>query len=222
MGGSKKQLRFIRRKRCEACKGIGGEGSSCSNCDGYGQIRQQNGWMQVVTTCPVCKGRQIQITSQCEECKGGGEVGEERVVEVKIPPGVDTGNQIRIPGEGDYVNSQIPAGDLFCQVVVRPHKTFRRKGKDIQCTQEITFRDACLGTTIMVPMLNNEDGELKIPAGTQFEKSFRMKGKGVPSVSERKQRGSQYVKIHITVPGDLNDQEKKLLEQLYEKIKDRS
>lgn len=221
--GSKKQLTYLRHSQCNECEGIGGIGTTCSTCGGYGQVEQQHGpLMRVIVTCPKCDGTRIQITKQCDACKGQGETGDKRKVEVEIPPGIQTGNHIRLQGEGDKSDISLPPGDLLCRIHVETHSIFQRKNQDIQCIQDLSFADACLGTKVKVPVLGGGEEELTIPAGTQFGQSFRIKGKGLPTVRHQSRRGDQYVKVQINVPTKLKKDEKELLKQFDKKIKDRA
>lgn len=221
--GSKKQITYMQHSQCSECKGIGGTGSTCPTCGGYGQVeRQHSPFMRVVVTCPQCQGCRIHITKECETCEGQGETAEKRTIEVEIPPGVQTGNTIRLPKEGDKSELSLPPGDLLCRMKVEPHSVFQRKNQDIQCIQDITFTDACLGTTVEVPTLGGGKENLTIPAGTQFDQSFRIKGKGLPSVRNKSHCGDQYVKIRIAVPKKLRKDEEELLKEFDKKTKDRA
>lgn len=223
LSGAKKQITYMKHSKCKTCNGMGGTGSTCSVCGGYGQVERQNGFVRVVTTCPQCHGSRIEMTKKCPKCEGRGEIGDKKTVTVEIPPGVRTGNHIKIPGGGDQTEEKLPPGDLLCRINVEPHPIFQRKDKDIQCTQEISFADACLGTKIMIPTLEGEKEEFVIPPGTQFGQSFRIKRKGVPAISRsHRTRGDQFIKIYINVPKDLNPEEQEILKGFDEKIKDRA
>jgi molecular chaperone DnaJ len=221
--GSKKQISYMRHSQCGECKGAGGTGSTCSTCGGYGQVEQSHGpMMRIVVTCPQCQGTRIKITKKCPKCEGQGEIGDKRTTDVEIPVGVQSGNHIRLQGEGDRSDLSLPPGDLLCRMNVEPHSIFQRKNQDIQCIQEISFTDACLGTKIRVPVLGGGDEELSIPAGTQFGQSFRIKGKGLPTVRHKSRRGDQYVKVQINIPKELGKEERELLKKFDKKIKDRA
>lgn len=218
--GLKKQISYMQHHQCGICKGMGGTGSTCNQCGGYGQVEQQDGVFRVVIVCPKCRGARIEITKECSECKGQGEIGKKKTVIVEIPPGVRTGNHIKITGKGDVTDSEFPPGDLLCRINVESHAVFQRKDKDIQCTQEISFVDACLGTKIMIPILGGEEEEFTIPPGTQFGQSFRIKQKGVPTLSRsHRARGDQFVKIYIGVPKDLTSDERDLLKSFNQLFK---
>lgn len=221
LNGTEKQIKYHRHVQCSKCKGLGGKGSTCPQCSGYGKVEQSSGFMRVVTTCPSCRGSCVKITTKCDSCSGKGETQEKRIVNVKIPAGVQTGNQVKIPNEGDITDPKYAPGDLLCRINVKKHKVFERHKQHIQCVQDISFTEACLGTTVQIPTLDSEEVSLTIPAGTQFGQVFRLKGKGLPQISHKK-RGDQYVKIHIGVPKKLKTDEKNLLKQFDKKIKDRS
>ncbi|MHA2281550.1 MAG: molecular chaperone DnaJ [Promethearchaeota archaeon] len=220
--GTEKDIKYARRVQCSDCKGLGGKGSSCKICAGYGQTEQQtSGYMRIITTCSVCQGTGVTITTKCSTCNGQGSTKETREINVNIPAGVQTGNQINITGEGDVTDLRYYPGNLLCIISVEPHALFQRKGQDIQYVQGITFVEACIGTVVKIPLLGGQETDLIIPPGTQFGQSFRLKGKGLPRFS-RKQQGDQFVKIHINVPKNLTKEEQQLLQQFEEKIKDRA
>lgn len=219
--GIKKSISYMRYSICKECEGVGGTGICCKMCAGYGQVRQQNAFVQVITTCPTCQGSRIEITQKCQKCEGAGEVGEKHTIDVEIPAGVRSGDLFKVAGEGDLTENDLPPGDLICRISVEPHPIFQRKNKDVQCSQEISFVNACLGVKIMIPTLGGGKEEFTIPPGTQFGQSFRIKGKGLPTISRsHKVRGDQFVKIRINVPKKLTPKEQDLLKQFGEKNKD--
>ena len=222
LSGTKKQITYMRHFKCKTCNGAGGTGKTCKTCGGYGQVRQQNGVFQIIIiTCPRCQGSGIEIIKECPKCKGLGEIGAKHTTNVEVPPGVRTGNHIKITGGGDLTEDNLPPGDLMCRINVEPHSIFQRKDKDVQCVQEISFADACLGTKTMIPTLGGKEEEFIIPPGTQFGQSFRIKGRGVPVLGRSHHtRGDQFIKIHISVPKDLTSEEQDLLKQFAEKTKD--
>ena len=223
LSGIKKNISYMQHFRCTSCKGLGGTGSSCNQCGGYGQVEQHSDFVRMVTICPKCQGSGINITKGCLKCKGKGEIGKKKTVTVEVPPGVRTGNHIKLAGAGDITDPKFPPGDLLCRINIEPHAVFQRKDKDIQCTQEISFTDACLGTKIMIPVLGSKEEELVVPPGTQFGQSFRIKGRGVPALSRsHRTRGDQFIKIHISVPNGLTSDEQDFLKSFDEKIKDRT
>lgn len=223
LSGTKKKIKYMKHSKCKACDGLGGTGKTCKQCGGYGKVEQRNGFVRIVTTCPKCQGSCVEIDKECPKCKKQGEIGEKKTVTVEIPPGVRTGNHVKIDGGGDHTEDNLPPGDLLCRINIEPHNIFQRKDRDIQCTQEISFADACLGTEVMIPTLGGEDQEFVIPPGTQFGQSFRIKKMGLPAISRSHHtRGDQFVKIHISVPKSLTIEEQKDLKRFDEKIKDRA
>ncbi len=219
--GAKKQISFMKHLACGACKGLGGAGTTCSHCGGYGQVRQQTSFASIISPCHACKGTGTKITSQCKECNGKGEVGNKRTIEVDIPPGVENGVYIRIPGEGDVTKKKTPPGDLLCQIRVSKHSVFQRKGRDLHCQKKISFADACLGTILNISTLDDKR-ELKIPAGTQFGHAFKIKEQGVPLLHRTQLlgRGSLYVHVDIEVPKKLDSKAKELIKQFDKKTKE--
>ena len=218
--GVEKSVVYSRHIICSKCKGMGGAGSSCVKCGGYGQVEQTSPFMRVITTCPACKGRGIKITNKCSACRQG-HIKEEKEITIRVPAGIESGNQIQSRGGGDVLDSSIDPGDLLCVISVKPHSLFNRRKQDLQYIQEISFTEACLGHSVKVPLLGGGEDDLKIPAGTQFGESFCLKGRGLPRVS-KKLRGDLYVQIRINVPNKLKKEEKELLQQFDKKMKDRA
>jgi len=214
--GIEKNVEYNRKHQCSDCKGVGGQGSNCSTCGGYGKVQQQSGFIQMVTTCPQCHGSKINITQRCKQCNGKGEISEKRTIVVKIPPGVYNGTKIRVTGEGHILNASALPGDLLCFIRIQPHSQFNRLEKDLQYINSITFVEACLGAILKIPTLDGKEKELRIPPGTQFGQVFRIEGHGVPELKQKKNRGDLYVKIQIEVPKNLNSEAKKTLERFDE------
>jgi len=221
LSGSQKQITYMQHSKCPTCNGAGGTGKTCQGCSGYGKVEQGNGFVKFVSTCPYCQGSGIQITKKCLKCKGQCEIGTQKTITIDIPPGMNTGNQIQVTGGGDQKDINSIPGDLLCRINVKKHQIFHREDKNIQCIQKISFPEACLGTKIMIPILSGKQEELIIPQGTQFGQSFCIKGKGVPDPHSNL-RGDQYVKIHITIPQELNSEEKNILKKFDKKIKERT
>jgi molecular chaperone DnaJ len=200
---------------CEKCDGSGAKkGSSpvtCGTCGGAGQVRMQQGFFQVQQTCPSCRGRGKTISDPCPSCHGQGRVEKTRTLSVKVPPGVDTGDRIRLSGEGEAGPDGGPPGDLFVQMSVRQHNIFERDGKNLYCEVPITFVDAALGGELEVPTLDGRV-KLKIPAETQTGKLFRLRGKGVKPVRGGAV-GDLLCRAVVETPVNLNKEQKTLLEQ---------
>lgn len=202
---------------CPRCKGSRAEpGSSpqtCPDCNGTGEIRNTQstlfGQFVNIQTCPRCGGEGKIINSICTNCKGTGKVKKNRIVKVKIPAGVDTGHRLRMGGMGEPGERGGPSGDLYIIIYVKPHKIFKRDGIDIMCNHSISFVKAALGGEITVPTLK-EKARIKIPAGTQSNTIFRLKGRGMYKIGT-KQRGNEYVKIIVETPKRMSNEQKKLL-----------
>ncbi len=202
---------------CAICKGSGAKpGTSpktCPDCHGTGEIRSKQstmfGQFVNIKICPRCAGEGKIIKDVCTNCRGTGKVKKNRVVKVKIPAGVDSGHRLRITGMGEPGERGGPSGDLYIVLYVKPHKIFKRNGIDISCIHSISFVKAALGGTTTVPTLE-EKINLKIPAGTQPNTIFKLKGKGLYKIGTN-QRGHQYIKITLYIPKKMNDEQKNLL-----------
>jgi molecular chaperone DnaJ len=218
--GTTVEIRVPSLSACEKCDGSGAKkGSSpvtCGTCGGAGQVRMQQGLFQVQQTCPTCRGRGKTITDPCNACHGQGRVEKTRTLSVKVPPGVDTGDRIRLSGEGEAGPDGGPPGDLFVQMSVRQHNIFERDGKNLYCEVPITFVAAALGGELEVPTLDGRV-KLKIPAETQTGKLFRLRGKGVKPVRGGTV-GDLLCRAVVETPVKLNKQQKALLEQFQESL----
>lgn len=214
--GTTVEIRVPSLSTCVTCDGSGAKkGSSpatCGTCGGAGQVRMQQGFFQVQQACPACRGRGKTITDPCGTCRGQGRVEKTKTLSVKVPPGVDTGDRIRLSGEGEAGPEGGPAGDLFVQMSVRQHAIFERDGKDLYCEVPITFVDAALGGDLDVPTLDGRV-KLKIPPETQTGKLFRLRGKGVKPVRGGGV-GDLLCRAVVETPVKLNKQQKALLEEL--------
>lgn len=201
---------------CEVCDGSGArKGSSpsaCSTCGGVGQVRMQQGFFSVQQTCPTCRGRGKVITDPCGSCHGQGRVQEQKTLSVKVPPGVDTGDRIRLAGEGEAGPEGGPAGDLYVQIIVRDHDIFQRDGKHLYCEVPISIVDAALGGELEVPTLDGRV-KLKVPPETQTGKLFRVRGKGVAPVRGGG-IGDLLCRVVVETPVNLNTRQKELLREL--------
>lgn len=207
--------------QCDSCGGSGArKGSSpksCGTCHGAGQVRMQQGFFSVQQTCPTCHGRGTVIDDPCNVCRGQGRVQENKTLSVKVPPGVDTGDRIRLQGEGEAGDHGGPAGDLYVQVHVREHPIFTRDDSHLYCEVPIAFTDAALGGELEVPTLDGKV-KLKIPESTQTGKMFRMRGKGVKPVRGGPQ-GDLICRVVVETPVKLTDGQRDLLRQLEESLK---
>ncbi len=215
VSGTQQTIKVPTQVACKACDGSGAKkGSSkktCGTCHGQGQVRMQQGFFAVQQTCPTCQGAGEVIENPCEVCHGQGRVHDSKTLSVKIPAGVDNGDRIRLSGEGEAGEHGAPAGDLFVEVTVKPHKIFTRKGNDLYCEMPVSFATAALGGELEVPTLSGK-GNLKIPAETQTGKLFKISGKGVKSVRDHT-TGNLLVRVIVETPVNLNKEQIDLLEK---------
>ena len=217
--GCERELTINHLEKCDDCGGTGAKKgtspSTCPTCHGSGQMkfvqRTPLGNFQSVRTCETCGGKGTIIKEPCRTCGGKGNVRKSKKVRVKIPAGIDNGQNVYIRGEGDTGINGGQSGDLVLNVRVRNHKLFVRQGYDILCDYPISFVQATLGAEIQVPTI---DGKVsyKVPEGTQGGTVFRLKGKGVPKINSN-QRGDQYVTIKVEIPHGLSESQKDLLRQ---------
>lgn len=210
------KIKIPRNETCRACAGSGtrkGRGPSpCNVCHGRGQVRYQHGFLAISRTCPQCQGSGQVIRDPCPECRGEGQVRRERTLEIKIPPGVDTGTRLRIAGEGEAGLRGGSPGDLYVVLQVGEHPFFERRESNLYCSIPISFPQAALGSEIRVPTLDGEEN-LKVPSGTQSGTIFRLHGKGFPSLNGGR-RGDLYVEVRVETPKKLTREQKRLIEQL--------
>jgi molecular chaperone DnaJ len=214
--GTTARIQIPRPKRCDTCKGSGSKpGTSprvCPTCGGAGEIRLTQGFFSIARTCHHCGGAGRIVVEKCADCGGAGMQREEATVEVKVPAGVDTGTRLKLSGEGEPAPQPGSApGDLYVVVQVREHPIFRREDVDVICDLPITFTQAALGSQIDAPTLDGPT-KLKIPAGTQSGKTFRLRGKGIPSLSGSG-RGDQHIRVHVETPTHLTKEQRELLER---------
>jgi len=200
---------------CDSCQGSGAEkGSSpaqCTTCGGVGQVRMQQGFFSIQQSCPTCKGAGTVITDPCKTCHGRGRVSKTKTLNVKVPAGVDDGDRIRLSGEGEVGRNGGPPGDLYVEIRVAPHKIFQRDGADLTCEVPIGFASATLGGEVELPTLGG-NVSLKIPAGTQSGKVFRLRGKGVTTVRDHRS-GDLFAKVAVETPVNLTPDQESLLQQ---------
>jgi len=218
--GTTVEIRVPSLSACDTCDGSGAKkGSSattCGTCGGAGQVRMQQGFFQVQQTCPTCRGRGKTIEDPCGSCHGQGRVEKTKTLSVKVPPGVDTGDRIRLSGEGEAGPEGGPPGDLFVQMSVKQHPIFERDGKNLYCEVPITFVAAALGGELEVPTLDGRVS-LKIPTETQTGKLFRLRGKGVKPVRGGSV-GDLLCRAVVETPVNLNKEQKELLQQFQESL----
>jgi molecular chaperone DnaJ len=218
--GKTVQIQIPGHRECETCDGSGAEkGSSpetCSTCAGMGQVRMQQGFFTVQQACPTCRGSGQIIKNPCKTCRGAGRVQEQKTLSVKVPPGVDTGDRIRLSGEGEMGVEGGPPGDLYVQVAVREHSIFTRDGRNLYCEVPISIVDASLGGELEVPTLDGRV-KLKIPPETQTGKLFRLRNKGVSPVRGGPS-GDLLCRVTVETPVNLTKHQKELLEEFQETL----
>lgn len=201
---------------CNTCDGSGAKAGtrpqSCTTCGGIGQVRMQQGFFAVQQTCPNCRGKGTIISDPCSDCHGQGRTEEVKTLSVKVPAGVDTGDRIRLTGEGEAGADGGPSGDLYVQVSVKEHEIFQRDGKNLYCEVPISFADAALGGELDVPTLDGRV-KLKVPHETQSGKLFRLRGKGVTSVRGGSP-GDLMCRVIVETPVNLSNKQKELLKEL--------
>lgn len=216
--GCVRDLQITRHVACETCEGSGAKpGTSpvtCDYCGGRGQVIQSQGFFRMQTTCPACRGAGSVIREKCGDCRGAGQVEREFSLEVKVPGGVDTGMQLCLRGEGDPGFQGGPAGDLYVDIHVKPHRFFQRDGKNLVCEIPITFSQAALGTEVEIPLLSGRH-TVSISAGTQPGEVIRMRGMGLPDVHGGS-RGDLLAQIHVEVPKKLTRKQEELLREFAE------
>ncbi|QIZ75910.1 molecular chaperone DnaJ [Ferrimonas lipolytica] len=214
--GCKKELKIPSLSECDSCNGSGAKkGSSaqtCGTCHGQGQVQMRQGFFAVAQACPTCGGRGKVIKDPCNKCHGEGRVEKTKTLSVNIPAGVDTGDRVRLAGEGEAGPMGAPAGDLYVQMHVKDHPIFERDGNNLYCEVPISFTSAALGGEIEVPTLDGRVS-LKVPAETQSGRMFRLRGKGVKSVRSHAV-GDLICKVIIETPVNLTSRQKELLEEL--------
>ncbi len=221
VSGTTVKIRVPTLVKCDTCGGTGAKKGSkpklCDTCGGQGQVRMQQGFFSVQQTCPRCHGKGSVIDNPCTSCHGQGRVQEHKTLSVKVPPGVDTGDRIRLSGEGEAGENGGPSGDLYVQVVVKPHGIFKREDNHLYCEVPISFSIAALGGELEVPTLGGKV-MLKIPAGTQTDRMFRMRGKGVKPVRGGAV-GDLLCKVQVETPVNLTEEQQELLRKFDETMK---
>ena len=214
--GCEKSFEFTRDELCDICHGSGAkpgtQPKTCPTCKGTGQVRVSGGFMVTVRTCSTCGGTGKIVQDKCTACGGSGKVRRRRTATVKVPAGIDNGQTIVMNGQGEPGVNGGPAGDLYIQVSVKPHKLFRREGTNLYLEMPISFTQAALGADIDVPTLGGGKTTFHIPEGTQNDTEFRIKGQGVQQLRST-YRGDLVLKVRVEVPRRLNEKQKDLLRQ---------
>jgi molecular chaperone DnaJ len=220
--GTEVRIRVPAMETCETCKGSGAKAGTsptiCRTCAGHGQVRMQQGFFSIQQTCPNCHGSGKTITDPCPTCHGAGRVQHTKTLSVKVPAGVDEGDQIRLAGEGEAGENGGPSGDLYVQVRLKPHSLFKRQQDDLYCEMPVSFATSVLGGDLEVPTLDGR-ASIKVPAGTQSEKLFRLRGKGVRNVRSG-QTGDLYCRISLETPVNLTAKQKELLQEFEKSVKE--
>ena len=216
--GVEKSIEVQREETCSHCGGEGAkpgtEKKTCSTCRGSGQVLASSGFFSISRPCPKCHGQGAHIEHPCQECHGSGRRAARRKIQTKVPAGVDTGVRMRISGEGEAGHRGGPRGDLYVEIHVKPHELFTREGDNLVCVVPVSMVQAALGGQIEVPTLNGP-AALKIPAGTQSGKSFKLKGKGFHSLRGHG-IGDEEVRIQVETPSHLSEKQAELLKQFAE------
>lgn len=214
--GKAAEVRVPSSVACDGCSGSGAApGTSprtCTTCGGIGKVRATQGFFAIERTCPHCQGRGEIIETPCADCGGAGRVSRERTLSINIPAGVEDGTRIRLSNEGEAGLRGGPPGDLYIFLSVRPHEIFQRDGADLFCRVPISITTAALGGELEVPTLDGGRSKVKVPAGTQSGKQFRLKGKGMP-VLRSPQAGDLYIQTVVETPVNLSRRQRELLEE---------
>jgi len=212
--GKTAQIRIPTSVTCEACSGNGAKAGSkpktCPTCGGAGKVRHTQGFFTLERTCVGCQGRGQVIDNPCPNCSGSGRVTRERTLSVNVPPGVEDGTRIRLAGEGEAGVRGGPSGDLYIFLSLAGHELFQRDGADLHCRVPISMVTAALGGEFEVPSIDGSRSRVKVPAGTQSGRRFRLGGKGMP-VLRAKQSGDMYVQVVVETPQNLTKRQRELL-----------
>ncbi len=212
--GVEKEVVITNYVNCSKCHGSGAASAkgkqTCSRCQGRGQIQQSRGFFSMSTTCQQCQGQGQIITDPCLECQGHGQVKQKQKISVKIPPGVDSGMRLRMPGHGDAGQGGAPAGDLYISINVKPHEVFQRQGDDVIIDLPISFSEAGLGCKKEIPTPSGHTCRIPIPEGTQSDKILRVRNEGIPNVHGQG-KGDLLIRILVETPVKLSEKQKELL-----------
>ncbi len=214
--GSAREIAYAKNDTCKACGGSGSSDGSarrvCPTCQGSGQVRRSSGFFSIAQPCPNCRGEGYVIEKPCRDCEGSGLTKKKQKIKVTIPPGVEDGKRVVIPGQGDAGPNAGPAGDLYVFIRVKPHDYYERQGNDLYCALPVSLTMAALGGEIGFATIEGKKIKVSVPAGSPHGKMLRVKEEGVPSTSGR--RGDLYLKLLVQVPAKLSRKGKELLEEL--------
>ena len=220
--GTETKIRIPTMEVCEPCKGSGAKAGTqpktCPTCNGSGQVRLQQGFFSIQQTCHKCHGTGRFVADPCKSCGGAGRTKQHKTLSVKIPAGVDTGDRIRLAGEGEHGVNGGPPGDLYVQIHLKQHPVFQRDHNDLHCEMPISFTTAALGGEIEIPTLDGA-AAIKIPPETQSGRVFRLRGKGIKGVRSNT-HGDLMCHVIVETPVNLTDRQKELLRELEESSKD--
>ena len=218
--GDTASVEFTTLAECDECSGSGSAKGSkpttCETCRGAGQVRMQQGFFTVQQTCPRCHGRGQVVSDPCGKCRGQGRLRKQKTLSVKVPPGVDTGDRIRLSGEGEAGRNGGPAGDLYVEVRVREHAIFERDGAHLSCEVPVSFARAALGGSIEVPTLDGT-ATIKVPPETQSGRVFRLREKGIKPVRGGP-TGDLFCRVVVETPVHLTREQKDLLQKFEDSL----
>lgn len=221
--GLETQITFPTAVSCKKCHGLGTKDGAplvvCGKCGGRGVFYSQKGFFRLEQTCPECHGAGRIIKDKCFDCKGEGRISDKKTLSVKVPPGIDHGSQIRVPGQGEAGVRGGEPGNLRLYITVKPHALFRREGESLYCTVPISMVTAALGGTVSVPTIEGNPMDITVPEGIQTGHEFRIKSKGMPRLKS-KHRGDMYIQTVIETPTGLSKKQKELLERFQKESQD--
>ena len=213
--GGYKTIVVKRTEDCATCRGTGASDKDgkipCPVCEGLGEVRPRSGLFKFRRPCGSCRGTGYRIVSPCDTCGGTGRDRKEDAIRVRIPPGVETGQRLKIRGRGNGGYQEGEPGDLFVVVHVKEHPVFRRKGTELLCDVQVNFADAALGAEVEVPTLDGP-ARIQLPPGTQNGKLYRLKGQGMPELGGKRRRGDLHARIVVKTPVDLTSEQRRILE----------
>jgi molecular chaperone DnaJ len=213
--GFETKIRIPTMTQCETCKGSGAKPGTqpvtCTTCNGQGQVRMTQGFFSIQQTCSRCHGTGKMIPTPCATCGGSGRVKQQKTLAVKIPPGVDEGDRVRLTGEGEPGVNGGPAGDLYVQVHIKQHSVFQRDHDDLHCEMPVSFATAALGGDVDVPTLDGS-ARIKVPTETQSGKTFRLRGKGIKGVRSHAP-GDLFCHVVVETPVNLTERQKEILRE---------
>lgn len=213
--GKQQKIQFTAGAKCDSCNGSGSKDGSapidCKMCSGHGKIRTQQGFFTMERTCTSCHGNGKVISNPCNSCSGEGRVRRERTLIVSIPQGVEEGTRIRLAGEGEVGLRGAQSGDLYIFISIKNHEFFIREGNDLHCKVPVKMTTAALGGDVEVPVIDGTHAKVSIPAGTQTDDRFRLKGKGMTVMNSGGRRGDMYIHTMIEIPVKLSKKQRDLL-----------